>query len=455
MTREFVRRVRLPVPAGEAFDWHERPGAFERLNPPWASVTVLRAEGGIRDGARVSLRLPGPLPVTWDLEHRDYEHPVRFRDVQLRGPFAAWEHEHAFEPDGPEACVLTDRVRWELPLAPLSAPAAGSVEREIARLFTWRHRVTLSDLEARREAGLGCRRVVLAGAGGMLGRALTAFLSTQGHVVRRLVRRPPRRADERGWDPANGTLDPAALADADVVVNLAGAGIADQRWTPARKRELIESRVGPTALLARTISALPAPPRVFVSVSASGFYGDRGDEALDETSVRGRGFFGDLGEAWEAAAAPAAAAGTRVVIPRLGIVLTPSGGALAKLVTPTLWGAGGPLGSGRQWWPWISLEDVLRAFLHLVARDDLRGPVNLCAPGDCRQLAIARALARVVGRPAIAPAPAFALRLLLGEMADAALLGSQRMRPAALLASGFRFRDPDLEPALRAMLGRA
>jgi uncharacterized protein (TIGR01777 family) len=289
----------------------------------------------------------------------------------------------------------------------------------------------------------------------MIGGELSAYLGTQGHTVRRFVRRVARSAGEIAWDPARGTLEPRALEGLDAVVHLAGAGIADAPWTEERKRLLTDSRVAGTGLIARAMGAAATGPRVLVSASAIGWYGDRGETALDETSAPGEGFLAELGQAWERAATPAADAGVRVVHPRIGIVLWPRGGALERLLLPARFGAGGPLGSGRQWWSWITLHDLLDVIVRGLEEDSLRGPVNAVAPAPARQVDIARALGRVLSRPAFVPAPAFALRALLGaELADAVLLASQRLTPGVLLEHGHVFRDPQLEPALAALLGK-
>jgi uncharacterized protein (TIGR01777 family) len=298
--------------------------------------------------------------------------------------------------------------------------------------------------------------VGVTGASGFIGGALCAALQAQGSRVHRFVRGRPAAQDELAWDPARGTLDPAALAGLDAIVHLSGASLAGGRWTTARKRELSASRVASTQVLARAIAACARPPRVLVSGSAVGVYGDRGDEWLDESSPPGRGFLAELARDWEAASAPAAAAGVRVVNARFGLVLGRSGGVLAALERPFALGLGGPLASGRAWWSWIALGDLVRALCFALAPDSpLRGPVNAVSPEPVRQAAFARALGQAVGRPALLPVPALALRLVLGsEQADGLLLASQRVRPAVLLAAGFRFAEPALGPCLAGFYAR-
>lgn len=299
-------------------------------------------------------------------------------------------------------------------------------------------------------------RVLVSGAGGLVGSELTPALERAGHSVVRLVRTPPKGENEIQWDPMGSRLDAAALeaAGIDGVVHLAGENIADGRWSEERKQRIRDSRVKGTRLLASTLARLARPPGVLVSASATGFYGSRGDEVLTEDSPSGSDFLSAICRDWEAATAPAEEARVRVVHARFGIILSPRGGALAKMLPPFQMGAGGPFGSGRQWMSWIALEDAVGAVLRSLMTEELRGPVNVVAPNAVRNAEFAQVLGKVLGRPAIIPTPAFALRLLLGEMADALLLSGQHVRPERLIAAGFAFRYPELEGALRHLLGK-
>lgn len=294
--------------------------------------------------------------------------------------------------------------------------------------------------------------VVITGATGMIGTALVEHLRARGHTVRRLVRsaRTPQAGDVV-WNPMDATLDERALAGCDAIVHLAGAPIA-QRWTDSHKREIRESRVRGTSLIAKAVAAMRVKPRVVLSGSAIGYYGDRRDELLDERSTPGSDFLSGIVREWEGAAAPIAAAGVRLVLLRTGIVLSPEGGALGKMLLPFKLGLGGPLGSGKQWMSWISLDDHVRAMEHALASDALHGPANLAAPNPVQNAEFATVLGHVLGRPALIPVPRFALELAFGEMAEATALASQRVAPRALLASGFEFLHPMLEGALKAEL---
>ncbi|MCY4271821.1 MAG: TIGR01777 family oxidoreductase [bacterium] len=296
-------------------------------------------------------------------------------------------------------------------------------------------------------------RVVVAGASGLIGTALVSHLESVGHQVVRLVRDPGSRAEgARFWSPATGEIDDDAFDGIDGVVNLAGAGIGDRRWNERRKRELHQSRVAATELLVEAMGAAAAPPAVLVAGSAVGFYGDRGDEELNEQAGSGTGFLPSLAADWEAAAAEAQNAGIRVAMARTGLVVADNAPFLARMLPLFKLGLGGPLGRGRQWWPWIALEDEVKALAFLL-ESDLSGPVNLCAPNPVTNQEFARMLASVLRRPAVLAVPRFGPRLLLGrELADGLLFSSTRAIPEALTDSGFEFRHPDLVPALKELL---
>ena len=293
--------------------------------------------------------------------------------------------------------------------------------------------------------------VAVSGASGLLGRRVCAALEAGGRRVLRLVRGTPQAKGEVAWSPAAGRLDPAQLGGIEAFVHLSGEPIAGARWTAAKKRAISASRIASTRLVAETLARVPGRPALLCA-SAVGFYGDRGGEWLEETSPQGTGFLAHVCGEWERACEPAREAGLRVVQLRLGVVLDRAGGALAALLLPHRLGLGGPLGPGTQYVSWISGADATAAVLHILVSAALAGPVNLVAPAPVPNAELSRALARALGRPAFLRVPAAALRLALGQAADEMLLASQRVRPAKLLASGFRFRDPELEPALRQLL---
>lgn len=453
----YIHRSELNAPPAEAFAWHERPGALERLLPPWERLRVLEREGGVADGARalVALRL-GPLRLRWEARHRDYEAGRSFRDEQVRGPFARWVHTHRFLEREDGGTTLEDEVDYRLPLAPLSTPLNGLVRRRLARTFRLRHGRVADDLARhQRFAGAGPQRVVISGASGLIGGRLAPFLTAGGHTVQRLVRRTPRaEAGEVGWQPESGEIDAAALEGADAVVHLAGENVAGGRWTARRRRAILESRLQGTETLCRALAGLERKPRVLISASGINYYGSRGEEPLDEAADSGEGFLAEVCRAWEGATAPAREAGIRVVNLRIGMVIAGEGGALPQLLPPFLAGVGGRLGSGRQYMSWIALEDLIGAMHHLLFTGDVSGPVNAVAPEALPNAAFTRTLGRVLRRPTPFPVPAPVLRLALGRMADEMLLGSQLVQPTVLQAKGFPYLFPTLEEALRTELGR-
>jgi uncharacterized protein (TIGR01777 family) len=296
----------------------------------------------------------------------------------------------------------------------------------------------------------GAVKLVIAGASGFIGKASVLDLRDHGHQVTTLVRRSPVSESEVEWHPDRGELDPAALAGADSVISLSGAGIADKRWTPAYQQVLVQSRLQPTSTIAGVLADMPAElrPKSFLSSSAIGYYGDRGDEPLTESATPGTGFMADLVRRWEAATEPASHAGVRVVTLRTGLVLSATGGLLKRMVPLFKMGVGGRLGSGRQFQSWITLADEVAAIRYLVATDGVEGPVNMVGPAPVSNAEFTAELARALHRPALLPAPAWGLRLALGGFADDGVLASQRVLPEKLTTSGYRFDHADLPSAL-------
>ncbi|MDL5201150.1 TIGR01777 family oxidoreductase [Streptomyces sp. ALI-76-A] len=294
-------------------------------------------------------------------------------------------------------------------------------------------------------------RIAVAGASGLIGGALVRSLTADGHEVVRLVRREPRAPDEVRWDPERAYVDPAGLTGCDVVVNLAGANVGGRRWTDAYKARIRDSRVGGTTALAEAVAALDEPPRVFVSGSAMGIYGETGDRPVDEDAPPGEGFLPELCVQWEGAAAPAREAGVRTVFTRTGLVVARGGGAWGRLFPLFRAGLGGRMGDGRQYWSFVSLHDEVAAIRHLIDTDGLSGPFNITAPRPVTNREITEAMGRVLRRPTLFAVPAPVLRAALGEMAGD-VLGSQRVLPMRLLESGFTFAFPEIDGAIRAAL---
>lgn len=296
-------------------------------------------------------------------------------------------------------------------------------------------------------------KILVTGSTGLVGSALTSSLKAAGHQVLRLVRSTPKdKATEIYWNPEQGTLSADDLEGLDAVVHLAGESIAEGRWTEEKKKRIRESRIKGTTLLSETLARLKERPQVFVSASAVGFYGSRKDERLTELSSSGEDFLAEVCRAWELSTQAAGQAGVRVVNLRFGIILSQEGGALAKMLTPYKMGVGGKIGDGQQYMSWIAIDDVVGAILHALSEESLRGPVNVVAPNPVTNQEFTKALGGALSRPTILPMPAFAVRLIFGEMADATLLASQRVEPVRLQETGFVFKYPELEGALRHVL---
>ncbi len=414
----------------------------------------------------VSAPLLGPIRMTWVAEHQDWRPGREFRDVQARGPFAQFAHRHVFEPVSANACVMRDVMEWRAPGGPIGERLlSGLIARNLARMFAYRHRTLRGDLAAHaRWAGRQQLRVAVSGATGLVGGALCAFLSSGGHFVERLERAGATATRDavlntwpaRAWNVTTGAV---AWDDAppDAIVHLAGASVAGRRWTAGYKRVIRASRVEATRALCEQIARLASSdrPRVLVCASATGYYDKTlGDQWLDEGGPSGDSFLGEVCRAWEDATRPAEQAGVRVVLLRLGVVLSPLGGALGVMLPVFRLGLGGPMGTGTQWLSWVGLDDVLDAVLWALYDPQMKGPMNVVAPEPVRQGVFAHTLGAVVRRPAALPAPAWALRAAVGGIADAELLSGVRVRPARLMESGFSFRHRHLEGALKHMLGR-
>lgn len=453
----FERESRFDVPADTLFDWHSRPGAFERLTPPWENVEIADGEEPLHEGLIKVLKMhQGPIALTWKALHRDLVEGRQFVDEQVSGPFARWEHCHRFEP-ADNGSVLRDHIDFRLPVHPISKWVAGpSVRRKLERMFEFRHRRTHHDIARHQEfADRDRLAVAVTGASGLLGSQLQAFLTTGGHTVRPMVRRREQVVDDEiYWNPREGVVDTSDLEGLDAVVHLAGENVFALRWTEAKKQRIRRSRVDGTRALAEALARMDDPPKTLICASAVGYYGDRGDELLTEDSESGAGFLADVCREWEAAADAAREAGIRVVHARIGVVLTPAGGALDTMLPAFKAGVGGPIGSGEQYMSWIDVDDVVGALHFALFTDTLAGPVNVTAPTPVANADFAHTLGDVLNRPSFMRVPGFALKAAMGEVAQETVLNGQRVVPEKLEDAGFEFLYRDLEASLRAELGR-
>ncbi len=453
----FTRQSLYPCSAAELYAWHGRAGALERLLPPWENATVLAKTGGIEAGGQVLIRMRrGPLSFRFQARHLANIAGQMFQDVQEKGPFAHWSHRHYFEDLPGGGCRLSDVVEYALPghnLLPGWIKAA--VTRRLERLFHYRETLLKEDILLHQRCRCQPLRILISGASGVLGRSLVPLLTTGGHLVFTLVRRRPDPAKgEIFWDPEHGVLNGNDLPELDGVIHLAGEYIGLARWHHEKKRRVIDSRVGGTGLLARTLAARTRPPAVFLSASAVGYYGDCGDNRVDETRPPGSGFISEVCRRWEQAVKPAEDAGIRTVSLRLGIGLTPRGGALKRILAASPCGCIRRFGTGRQQISWISDDDMTSAILHALTCPSLTGPVNVAAPHPVSNGEFMRTLTEITGRPLLWPLPARLLKIVYGQMASEILLSSCAVATGKLAASGFIFRHPTLDQALRRLLGR-
>ena len=458
-----VKQQLIRRPRAEVFEFFSRPENLSRVTPPKLGFEILTPSPILmKAGALVDyqIRLLG-LPLRWRTLITAYDPPHRFVDEQLKGPYSFWHHTHEFE-EVPEGTMVRDVVRYALPLGALGDLAAGAyVAADLEEIFRYRKKVIASvfpdgDLNQKRSTNMN---IVLAGGTGFIGGALIDALTSRGDKVTLLTRNPDAAASRWGdkivawgWDGKTAGPWSKALDGADAVINLSGESIAEGRWTPARKLQLIKSRIDSTRAIVAAISSASRRPKVLVNASAVGYYGGDAEGASVETAPQGRDFLSSLCGQWEREATAAEALGVRVAMPRIGIVLEEDGGALAKMALPFKLFAGGPLGGGRQGFPWIHRDDVVAGILFLLDNDKISGPVNFAAPGAVNNKEFSAALGHALGRPSWAPAPGFALKIILGEMADM-LLGGQIAPPKKLLDAGYKFKYSEAGPALAAIYG--
>ncbi len=453
--RYFIKKTLVDVPAKASFAWHNRLPVFRRLCLPYEKY---HPSIGSSDVGRLVLENRcGMFTRRFVGIQSDFAGGKLLCDETVQAPFPNWTHHHQFLPESEDACLITDRVEYSPPLGQLGALVLGkSVEKNLDRLFKFRHQRTQNDLGRYFPySNKGLLKIALSGASGMIGSELDLFLNCGGHLVRHLVRRMPKPdSSEIFWDPNNRQLDPNEMEGHDAVVHLAGENIGAGKWTKERKEKIRKSRVEGTRFLSGVLAGLRNPPRVLIVASAIGYYGNREEEALVEESPAGKGFLPEVCQEWEDAAEPARKAGIRVVHLRTGIVLSPRGGALPKMLAPFKWGMGGPIGNGKQWMSWICMEDLIGIIHYLIYSENIAGPVNATAPDPVRNIDFVKTLGKVLNRPAVLPLPGFGVKVLFGEMGESLLLESQKVLPGCLNKNGFSFLYPDLEQALRWELGR-
>ncbi|MCP4673903.1 MAG: TIGR01777 family protein [Desulfobacula sp.] len=452
----FIKRTKINVPVETLFAWHGKKGAIERLTPPWAPLKMIsRNMEGIKKGVKVTFRLKlFNIPMIWKSEHIEYKEDKIFKDRQTKGPFAKWEHTHRFIPEGAASSTMEDKVEFKLPFGVLSRPFYGFAKKKFETMFSYRHRVLKYDLENHAEKTRKLK-VLISGASGTIGKALIPLLQTCGHEVVVLVRRKKDLSDhELFWDPYKGILDIERAGHIDAVINLNGVDISKGKWTAKLKKLIIDSRVIPTSLLARKIANMAQKPEVFISASAIGYYGNNTAGKVTEDDEKGSFFISRVCQEWEDAGLDAQKAGIRTIMLRTGVVLTPVGGALAKMILPFKLGMGVILSHGRQFMSWISIDDEISAILFILENNSIQGAVNLTAPKPVTNYEFSKTLAKVFSRKVYFTMPKFIIGLIWGQMGRETILASYRVKPEKLLNNGFKFQHKTLFYALKDMLGR-
>tara|TARA_B100000676_G_C18081457_1_gene851523 strand:- start:1447 stop:2865 length:1419 start_codon:yes stop_codon:yes gene_type:complete len=460
----YKSELEVPVPVDQLFSWHENPGAFERLTPPFEPVKVKKRKGGI-DGGEVHLQMNlGPIPLPWVARHHDYIKNEQFLDEQVRGPFASWNHAHLFEKIDAKSSKLIDKIDYKLPFGTVGSTFGGAfAEQKIKQMFAYRRNITKNDLVSQSKYSGSPLNIAVTGGSGLIGSQLKPYLTTAGHSVENIVRGRPQKG-ELSWNLENRTM--SNLSGKDVVVHLAGepiskplGGMIPLPWTKWKRNEILKSRVEGTKLISEHIASLNNPPKVMICASAVGYYGDRGEDLLSESEKSGDDYFSHVVSEWEKAAQPAIDAGIRVVFLRIAPVMSPLGGALQVLGNAARLGSSPPVAGGKQWWSWISLDDVVDVIYHSIINEKLSGPVNVASPNPVRQKEWASTLAKVIwGRfgplTGLIPVPGFALKTVLGEFGDVLALSSIKIDSSKLLDSGYKFRFENLEDCFRHLLGK-
>lgn len=455
--RVYIKKTKINVPVERLFSWHENDGAILRLTPPWAPLKMMGRKGqGLKKGVSVTFEIRiFNIPMIWESEHIAYEKNSFFKDRQIKGPFSKWEHTHSFIRDGKCRSIMEDKVEFTLPFGIFSRPFYAVAKKEIDRMFRYRHQVLKYDLARHVNAGPK-KRILISGASGTIGSVLAPFLKTCGHDVIRLVRIGTNlRNDEIFWDPDKGILDLKWAGPVDAVINLNGLDIARKRWTMAQKKKIMDSRVCATRLLVNRMKTLSRKPEVFISSSAIGYYGNTRQAKITEKNPKGSLFISHVCDQWEKASLEAEISGIRTVQIRIGIVLTPAGGALKRMLLPFRAGCGVILSNGRQYMSWISMEDTISGILHILNSKKIQGPVNLTSPQPVTNKVFSQKLARVFEKRAWFRLPAAVIRALWGQMGEETLLAGTRAMPDKLLKTGFSFQHQSIDHALKDMLGRS
>lgn len=459
LIHSFTRSSHLSVSCEDAFQWHMRDGALERMMPPWLSGKIVSRTGSIRNGDTVTFKSSvGLVPIEFQAIHQNFIENKQFEDIQLKGPFAFYKHTHHFEKIDEKKSKIIDEIQYSLPMGFLSWLIGNSVIKEkLNRLFTYRHRTLKYDLFLHAKYSQKKLRILVTGSSGFVGSSLIPFLKSGGHEVIKLVRdnNIELKNDVALWDMENKKFNNTDLLEGlDAVIHLAGENIAAQKWNEERKKELIESRVNFTVQLCTALTQLKSPPKTIVAASGIGIFGSRDyDDILHEDSKLGEGFLAKLAQEWERASQIAIDSGIRVVHLRFGTIISLAGGVLKKMYTPYRLYLGGPFGSGRQMISWISIVDVLGLILFSISNHKITGAVNAVAPYAVSNEQFSELLAQTLDRPSSLRIPEIFVQTFFGEMGKELLLSGQHAKPIKATKNGYEFLHSQLHDVFSYYLG--
>lgn len=452
----FVRTSVVNATAEELGAWHHGKGAFRRLTPPWVRFKIIQEPDKLENGARsiIKTRLAPFIWSTWIAELQNVKPDGDFTDTQIKGPFGHWQHLHRFIDHGPDKSQLNDAIEYRAPLGPVGKFFGGwHIRRQLDQLFRYRHTVTTTDLKRQHQNPAKPLRILVSGASGLVGSALTAFLETNGHEVIALTRSPRPDSNDIRWDISAGEIDLTASGKIDAVVHLAGENVAGL-WSKKKKARIMASRRDGTKLLSEAIARLPQKPAVMLSASGVNYYELDALNTRDEDSPIGTSFLAEVCRAWEDNTRAAREADIRVVNLRIGFVLTPAGGGLKLMLPAFKAGLGGKIGNGRQRLSWIAIDDLTDIIHTCLVDERYTGPVNAVAPEPATNKEFTKALGKVLKRPTILPAPAFALKAALGDFATETVLPDLPVYPKRLRENSYEFRFENLHDALSHLLGK-
>lgn len=449
---QFSLKTVFPTEAEKIFLWHLHPAVLERMTPPWIKLRVISQEGDPSQvDSKIHLQIKiGILWIPWILQYKQYKPKQSFTQVQIRGPFRCWNHHHEMSSISAKSSSLEDTITYSTFFTPLHH----YVQRQLKRSFTWRHKTLMQDVTIYAKYPLKPMRILLSGSSGLVGHTLSSFLKLAGHEVVAL-RRKTNNAKAKSfvsWNPASGEFALSDFECFDAVIHLAGKNISSRRWTKKFKREIFLSRCRDTWLLSEIFLRVSRPPKTFICASAVGYYGPKGDSAVSEQSPYGSGFLADTSKKWEDAT-ESIAKKMRVIHTRFGAILSPAGGILQKILPLFNLGLGVIFGDGKQYFPWIALEDVLYSIYHCLSDESISGSVNIVSPQLETFETFCQKLAKILHRPLFLRIPAPVLKIAFGEMAKEVFLPSIRAIPEKLIQSNYSFTFPDLDNALKHMLG--